>query len=91
MKTITKRQAKNLIFKTKGEFFSAQFIKKDGTLRDMVCRLGVTKYLKGGSLAFDPSERGLVVVFEMNVEGYRMINVNSLIQLKIAGQVYKIV
>lgn len=91
MKQISRIRAKALMKRTRGEFFSVQFIKKDGTVRDMVCRLGVTKYLKGGELAFDPEEKGLMVVYEMNVEGYRMININSLRQLKIDGQIYRVI
>lgn len=91
MKTISKIKARNLIYKTNGSFFSVRFVKKDGSLRDMVCRTGVTKHLKGGELAFDPHERGLIVVFEMDQEGYRMINVKTLRQLRIDGQAYKVV
>lgn len=91
MKKISKIKARNMIYKTNGEFFSAQFVKKDGSIRDMVCRLGVTKHLKGGELAFDPHERGLIVVYEMNVDGYRMINIKSLRQVKIGGETYKVV
>lgn len=91
MEKISKIKAKNMIYKTNGAFFSAQFVKKDGSVRDMVCRLGVTKHLKGGELAFDPKEKGLIVVFEMDQEGYRMINVRTLKQLKIDGKTYKVV
>ena len=35
------------------KFFSVEFYKKDGTLRKMQCRLGVTKHLKGGTKSYD--------------------------------------
>ena len=57
-----------------GKIFTVEFVKKDGTVRKMNARLGVKKHLKGGSLAFDPSERNLLPVFDMQKEGYRMIN-----------------
>lgn len=37
----------DIIKSTKGRFFSVQFIKKNGEVRNMVCRTGVTKFLKG--------------------------------------------
>ena len=75
---------------TKNQIFSARFIKKDGTIRDMVCRLGVKKHLKGGELKFDAKSKNLLPVFDMQKEAYRMINFNTLIQLKIKNKIYKI-
>jgi hypothetical protein len=91
MKKISRTKAKNMLAKTNGEFFSVQFIKKDGSVRDMVCRTGVTKHLKGGELAFDPAEKGLMVVYEMNVDGYRMINLKALKKVTVGGITYKVV
>jgi hypothetical protein len=71
------------------QIFSAVFIKKNGERREMVCRLGVKKHLKGGELAYDAKARNLLPVFDMQKEDYRMININTLIELKIGGQVYK--
>jgi hypothetical protein len=73
-----------------GNIFSAVFIKKNGERREMVCRLGVKKHLKGGSLAYDAKGRNLLPVFDMQKEGYRMININTLVQLKINGKTYKL-
>jgi len=73
-----------------GNIFSAVFIKKNGERREMVCRLGVKKHLKGGQLAYDAKGRNLLPVFDMQKEGYRMINVNTLVQLKINGKTYKL-
>jgi hypothetical protein len=73
----------------KGQIFSAQFVKKNGEIRDMVCRLGVVKHLKGGELKYDAKARNLLPVFDMQKKAYRMINISTLIQLKISGEVYK--
>lgn len=72
-----------------GNIFSVQFVKKDGTLRYMVCRLGVKKYLKGGELKFDAKSRGLLPVFDMQKQAYRMINTNTLVSAKINGEKYE--
>ena len=74
----------------KGNIFSVKFVKKDGTLREMVCRLGVKKHLKGGTLNYDAKSRGLLPVFDMQKQAYRMVNTNTLISAKINGVNYDI-
>jgi hypothetical protein len=64
-----------------GKMFTVTFIKKDLTTRKMNCRLGVKKHLKGGKLAYNPSDKNLICVYEIG-KGYKMINVSTLISLK---------
>ena len=70
------------IKKTNGRIFSVTFVKKDGSVRKMTARLGVKKDLKGVGLKFNPSERSLVVVFDMHKRAYRMINLQTIITFK---------
>ena len=70
------------------KIFSVSFVKKDGTLREMVCRFGVTKHLKGGEMNHDPMELGHLVVFDMTKTGYRTINFNTIKQIKFEGKTY---
>jgi hypothetical protein len=72
------------------KIFSVVFEKKDGTLREMTCRLGVKKHLKGGELSYDPEEKNYLVVFDMQSEGYRTININTLKKIKFEGMTYDI-
>ena len=88
--TISKEQAKQLIRNTNGKFFTATFIKKDGTTRVMNARLGVKAYLKGGELPYDPESKGLIPVFDVKTGDYRMININTLTNLKIGSNTYSI-
>lgn len=90
MTTISKEQAKSLIENNNNEIFKVTFVKKDGTIRDMVCRRGVTSHLKGGVLKYDPKALGYVVVFDMAKEDYRMINLNTLISVNMGGQKFEI-
>jgi hypothetical protein len=82
----------NLINEIKKELgtkiFSVTFIKKDGTIRDMTCRLGVTKHLKGGELSHDPNELGHLIVFDMKKESYRTINLNTITRIKFENKEY---
>ena len=72
-----------------GQIFAVEFIKRtNGEHRKMLCRLGVKKHLKGGTQAYNPSEYNLLTVFDMEKGAYRMINIDGIISLKIAGQEY---
>jgi len=73
---------------TKGEFFTVTFVKKDGTTRTMNARLGVKRYLKGGELPYDPAERGLLPVFDVQKNEYRIVNIPTIISAKIGNEEY---
>ena len=86
--TIDRDTAKQYIYKTNGKIFSAVFTKKDGEKRKMVCRQGVSKYVKGVGLKFKPEERALIGVFDMHKKAYRFINTETLEQIKVGGRTY---
>ncbi len=65
-------------------------VKKNGDLREMTCRLGVTRHLKGGELGYDAEAMNYLTVFDMQVQEYRTINVNTLKQIKFEGVTYEI-
>lgn len=82
MRTLIKTLAENTIF-------GATFTKKDGTTRDMVCRLGVKKGTNGVGLNFDVVDKGLLPVYDMQAQGFRMINLDTISELRIAGKIYQ--
>lgn len=88
--TISKADAKTLIKATKGKFFTVTFTKKDGTTRVMNARLGVKAYLKGGELPYDPEPKGLIPVYDMGKQEYRMINTNTITNIKIGNKEFKV-
>jgi hypothetical protein len=69
-----------------GKIFSVEFVKKDGSLRKMNARLGVTKHLKGVGLSFNPTEKNLLPVFDLQKEAYRMINASTIQRIKLSGR-----
>lgn len=87
---VTKDKVRELIYNSNGKIFSVVFIKKDGTIRKMNCRTKVTKHLKGGSLKFSPSSKGLCVVYDLQKKAYRMINLNTIINIKMEGSNYDV-
>ena len=97
MKTIDKTTAKQYIYKTNGKIFSAVFRKKDGEKRKIVCKLGVKKYVKGIGLKYKPEELGYIKVYDMIYarledpkRAYRLINGDTLEQLKVKGINYNV-
>jgi len=74
--------AADVIGQTAGRFFACEFIKKDGSLRRMIARIGVRRHVTGEGLKFNPTERGLAVVWDAGVRGYRMINLETLLSLR---------
>lgn len=56
-----------------GKIFTAVFTKKDGSERVMNCRTNVSKYVKGVGLAFNPKEKDLLSVYDLQAKGYRFI------------------
>lgn len=80
---MTEEAIREAVKKANGKIFSCSFTKKDGTVRKMIARTGVTKHLKGGELAYDPIEKGLLAVFDMEVQQYRMINLKTIINISL--------
>ena len=91
MEKISKRDILNLLKENSNSIFSVVFLKKNGEFRHMTCRFGVKKHLKGGKLAFNPLERNLLVVFDMQKEAYRMINLETLMTINMKGTEYEVV
>lgn len=88
---ISKNEAAQLIKNTKGKFFTISFTKKDGTNRVINARLGVKIYLKGGTLPYNPDEKGLIPVFDAKAKGYRMVNLNTVNKLIIDKTEYEVI
>jgi len=72
------------------KIFSAQFYKKNGELRNIHCRLGVTKHLKGGHKKYDSDSLNYLTVFDLQKKQYRTINLSTLKQLKVKGEVIEL-
>ena len=90
MRQLSRFKALKVIHETQGRIFSAEFIKKDGSARKMVARIGVSKNLKGGQNGAS-AKNNLVTVYDMAKGGYRMINLKTLLTLKASGETYEVV
>lgn len=74
----------DLIEQSNGKIISVTFVKADGSERVMVCRLGVTKHLKGGNSTLDANK--FITVFDMQKQAYRAINRETIRSLRIEGE-----
>lgn len=90
METVSRYKVNEVIKSTHGKIFSCEFIKKDGSVRKMIARLGVAKNLKGGRNGAS-AKNSLITVYDMAKRAYRMINLETLTALKVGGVAYEVV
>ena len=85
-----KEQIRALVGSTGGTFFSVKFVKRTtGELREMVCRTGVKKGVKGVGLPFNPKEKDLLVVWDVRKRAFRMVSLEGVKELKIRGVTHR--
>jgi hypothetical protein len=87
---LSRFKAMELIKATKGRIFSATFIKKDGSIRTINARTGVQNNLQGGNNGAS-SKKAYITVYDMVNKGYRMVNLETLMNLKINRIAYQII
>ena len=81
-------ELKAMIKSTKGRFFSAEFIKVDGSKRKMNGRIGCHKGVKGIGRKF--KKDNLVTVFDAQAKEYRMINVDTMLTFNCGNFAWKV-
>lgn len=66
-----------------GRIFTAEFIKKDGSTRRILCRTGVKKYLRPNAKpqTYNPRERGYLPVYDLQKKDYRLLNIQTIISV----------
>jgi hypothetical protein len=88
-KLVSLNQALDIINSQNGKIFSVIFEKRStGVDRLMVCRKGVKKHLNGGELKYNPSNRNLINVFDLQSKGYRSISIEGIKKVKANGKEY---
>ena len=73
----------DFIAQSKGKFITVAFIKKDGTVRNLNGRIGVTKNLKGGISTVNTDQ--YVVVYDTVAQGYRSVNKDTIVSVTCEG------
>lgn len=67
------------ILNSNGKIFTVTFVKKDGTIRVLNGRLGVTKDLRGGECTLDKDK--FIIVYDLKSEGYRAIDKDAILDV----------
>ena len=73
-----------LILASAGRFVTVVFEKKDGTMRTLTGRMGVTKWLKGGESTLDKDQ--FITIYDVVNKGYRAINRDTIMSVTINHQ-----
>jgi hypothetical protein len=90
--SISQDSLESFLEKTKGRIFRCWFVKrKDGAIRSILCRTGVHKNLKNKGLAYNPSEKNLVLVYDLSFHNYRFIPMENILCLKFKNVNYKVI
>lgn len=88
----TRQTLLKLIENLNGQFFTVEFVKKDGTLRTMNCRTGVKKYLSNNGKTIKithPIDNGILRVFDVKKDAYRSINLDTVKKINLNKVSYK--
>lgn len=80
---------KNIISLLGDKIFTVTFVKKDGTVRVMNARRGVKKGVKGVGMSYDPYSKNLIPVYDMQKGAFRMINAETILEIKAEKETYK--
>jgi len=87
---INKYKLASLLKDTGGKFVSVEFVKKDGSLRKMTGRFGVTKHLKGGVNRVVNESNAYMTIYDTVNKGYRTINLETIQRLNVGGVAYEV-
>jgi hypothetical protein len=84
---ISTNEVNDFIYKLNGRIFRVVFVKRSNSqIREMLCRTGVSRNISGAGLKFEPSERNLLNVYDMQKKEYRFIPLDSVVAIKTGGQ-----
>lgn len=74
-----------------GRIFFVEFKKKDGTIRRMTARKGVSKGVTGKGMNYRPLGKGYVTVFDMDKGEFRLVNLNTVQKFSVNGEKYLVI
>ena len=86
MKKVTRTELVELIKKSSGKILNVSFVKKDGSLRNLNGRTGVTTHLRGGKSCVDQDQ--YLSIYDLKAQGYRSVNKDTIEEVKFGGGVF---
>ena len=93
LKEISIAEAKSMLENYQnGKFFTVVFVKRgDGSTRVMNCRKGVRQDTSGEGHRYDPASKGLICVRDVKKRQHRMIPLENIKEIRMAGKRYQVV
>jgi len=77
---------------TRGRIFRVVFSRRaDGRQREMVCRIGVTKHLKGQGPAYCAADHDLMSVYDVQKREYRSIPLDRVLCVRFGRTNYRVI
>ena len=76
---------KSIVEQANGRIFTVTFKKKNGEVRKMNCRTGVTKHLRGGDKT---TPEKYITVYDVQNKGYRCFDPETVLAIKSNGRLY---
>ena len=70
-----------IVENSKGKILNLKTVKYNGELRSLTGRTGVRKGTNGVGLKFDPSEKGLIVMWDKDKQQHRMIRKDNIYEV----------
>ena len=74
-------------------FFSVTFVKKNGEVREMLCKLSPQNWKgkpthNGNGLTWNPTDKGYLQVWDVINEGWRMVNFQTITKIRFGRRDY---
>lgn len=91
METLHRVHAESFLRGLSGKVFSVIFTKKNGEVRKMVGRLGVRRYVKGGTNPAADRKYPYIIVYDFQKRGYRTVNLDTLEEIRTGGRIYRVI
>jgi hypothetical protein len=85
---VSREEAVKMIDDSAGRIVGVSFWKKDHTLRHLVGRKSVTKYLRGGVRT--SSEKDFIILFDLQKMDYRNVNRSTVEEVHTKGRIYRV-
>jgi hypothetical protein len=89
-KEVSRVNLKTFLLRQEGRFLGIDFVKLDGSERTLNGRLGV-KSAKGGTNNTEGLDRPYLVLFDLQKEAYRTVNLATVSQVRVGGIVYNVI
>ena len=76
------------------KFFSVTFVKKNGEVREMLCKLNPQNWdgkptTNGGSLTWNPTDKGYLQVWDVTKRGWRVVNFQTITKIRFGRRDYQ--